>query len=51
MVKSNQMEWWKCVCVGEEEIDTSKVNPENSKLGDLDGETRQTVSTVEGCLI
>jgi hypothetical protein len=43
MVKSNQMEWWKCVCVGEAEIDTSKVNPENSKLGDLDGETRQTV--------
>ncbi|XP_010482731.1 PREDICTED: protein BOBBER 1 [Camelina sativa] len=43
LTKHDQMEWWKCCVKGEPEIDTQKVEPESSKLGDLDPETRQTV--------
>jgi murein L,D-transpeptidase YafK len=41
--KDNRMEWWKCVIKGDAEIDTTKVQPENSKLDDLDADTRKTV--------
>mmetsp|Transcript_45762 Transcript_45762/g.111576 ORF Transcript_45762/g.111576 Transcript_45762/m.111576 type:complete len:381 (+) Transcript_45762:111-1253(+) len=42
--KLNQMEWWDCVCTDDDvKVNVRKIQPENSSLTDLDGETRKTV--------
>ncbi|XP_050379735.1 protein BOBBER 1-like [Argentina anserina] len=43
LTKQDQTDWWKSLMKGDPEIDTQKVEPEPSKLSDLDSETRATI--------
>eukprot|EP01119_Soliformovum_irregulare_P021948 TRINITY_DN7396_c0_g1_i1.p1 TRINITY_DN7396_c0_g1~~TRINITY_DN7396_c0_g1_i1.p1 ORF type:complete len:285 (+),score=91.78 TRINITY_DN7396_c0_g1_i1:114-968(+) len=43
IAKANDMQWWPRLLKQEAEIDTQKIVPENSKMEDLDSETRAVV--------
>ncbi|EFA82684.1 nuclear distribution-like protein [Heterostelium album PN500] len=43
LYKTTSQEWWSCVIKGHPEIDVQSIEPENTNLSDLDGDTRGMV--------
>lgn len=41
--KGSNRQWWKSPCKGYEQVDITKIEPETSKLSDLDPEARSLV--------
>jgi hypothetical protein len=48
--KLREMAWWPCALRGHPEVDTAAIQPENSRLDDLDGGTREMVQKMMVCL-
>ena len=47
LAKVNRLEWWGSPIKGEPQVDMQKVEPENSRLEDLDPETAKTVRKMQ----
>lgn len=43
----NQLPWWECALVGNQKINTNKIQPESQKLSDLDEETHSTIDKLK----
>lgn len=47
LAKVNTLEWWGCPVEGEPVVDMQKIEPENSRLEDLDPDTAATVRKMQ----